>query len=152
MIHQSWLTKKIKPFISNESAVIDLPMKLLVSLIIGTISLTVILSFLFQPVLFEKEVIVSVNPTVAVVNETSDETLFTVTVSDENAHYISNAQVIFHGDHFIQSNMTDKKGQTTIRVNTTTSSRQYETFADVKVKASGYHPFFGKDLVKIVYQ
>lgn len=147
-----WLKTYVKKLLSNELAMIDLPMRMLVSLTIGLISITVILSFLFQPALFDQEVIVTIHPSVAIVNETNPETFFTVTVSDEQAHRIPHAQVVLHGDSFVQSNMTDNKGQTTIEVNITIPAHQYETFADVRVKASGYQTFFEQDLIKIVYQ
>ena len=146
------LKKQLLPFFTDDCAVIDLPLRMLVSLVIGLISLTVILSFVFQPSLFEQELIVSIHPSIAVINQTNPETHFLITVSDEQAHLISQAQVIVHADTFIKYNMTDNNGETTIKVNTTTQTDQYETFADVKVKASGYQSFFGKDLIKIIYQ
>lgn len=139
-------------FKTNTDAVIDLPLRLVVSLIIGMISLAAILSFILQPGFIDPELNVTLSNSIIVTNESNVAHPIQVTVLNEIQHPIKQAQVIFKSNYFIDSNQTDENGKTILIVNTTDMQTTYETYVDVMVKASGYQPYERQNLIKIIYQ
>jgi len=139
-------------FIKNENAVLGLPMRLTVSIIIGTVALIAILSFILNPCLFPGKMIVSVDSMVneIPVDDASATFDFTVSVSEVDGHPIGNANVIIKGLGGIGSGSTDENGETTIQITVELEEGQYEGYLDVSVKAPCHETFSQNDMIKIV--
>jgi hypothetical protein len=111
-------------FIKNEKAVLGLPMRLTVSLIIGTVALVAILSYVMNPCLFPDRMIVSVNPMVNIVS--------------------------IKGLTGIGANHTDENGKTIIQITVKLENGVNEGYLDVSVKAACHETFSQQDMIKIL--
>ena len=145
-------SKQLAAFIKNEKAVLGLPMRLTVSIIIGTVALIAILSFILNPCLFPSQMIISVD---SIVNEIpagniSADFNFTISVSEAEGHPIRNANVIIKGLGGIGSGSTDENGEVTIQITVELEEGQYEGYLDVSVKAACHETFSQNDMIKIV--
>ncbi len=145
-------SKQLTAFIKNENAVVGMPMRLTVSIVIGAVALIAILSFIVNPCLFPSKMIVSVD---SMINEipagnTSADFNIAVSVSEVDGHPIRNANVIIKGLGGIGSGYTDGNGETTIQISVGLENGQYEGYLDVSVKAPCYERFSQSDMVKIV--
>ena len=138
-------------FIKNEKAVLGLPMRLTVSLIIGTVALVAILSYVMNPCLFPDRMIVSVNPMVNIVSgNNSTDINITIYVNETNGYPIKNANVIIKGLTGIGANHTDENGKTIIRITVKLESGVNEGYLDVSVKAACHETFSQQDMIKIL--
>lgn len=138
-------------FIKNEKAVLGLPMRLTVSLIIGTVALVAILSYVMNPCLFPDRMIVSVNPMVNIVSgNNSTEINITIYVNETNGYPIKNANVIIKGLTGIDANHTDENGKTIIQITVKLESGVNEGYLDVSVKAACHETFSQQDMIKIL--
>ncbi len=138
-------------FIKNEKAVLGLPMRLTVSLIIGTVALVAILSYVMNPCLFPDRMIVSVNPMVNIVSgNNSTDVNITIYVNETNGYPIKNANVIIKGLTGIGANHTDENGKTIIQITVKLESGVNEGYLDVSVKAACHETFSQQDIIKIL--
>ena len=138
-------------FIKNEKAVLGLPMRLTVSLIIGTVALVAILSYVMNPCLFPDRMIVSVNPMVNIVSgNNSTDVNITIYVNETNGYPIKNANVIIKGLTGIDANHTDENGKTIIQITVKLESGVNEGYLDVSVKAACHETFSQQDMIKIL--
>lgn len=138
-------------FIKNEKAVLGLPMRLTVSLIIGTVALVAILSYVMNPCLFPDRMIVSVNPMANIVSgNNSTDINITIYVNETNGYPIKNANVIIKGLTGIGANHTDENGKTIIRITVKLESGVNEGYLDVSVKATCHETFSQQDMIKIL--
>ena len=138
-------------FIKNEKAVLGLPMRLTVSLIIGTVALVAILSYVMNPCLFPDRMIVSVNPMVNIVSgNNSTEINITIYVNETNGYPIKNANVIIKGLTGIGANHTDENGKTIIQITAKLENGVNEGYLDVSVKAACHETFSQQDMIKIL--
>jgi len=138
-------------FIKNEKAVLGLPMRLTVSLIIGTVALVAILSYVMNPCLFPDRMIVSVNPMANIVSgNNSTDINITIYVNETNGYPIKNANVIIKGLTGIGANHTDENGKTIIRITVKLESGVNEGYLDVSVKAACHETFSQQDMIKIL--
>lgn len=138
-------------FIKNEKAVLGLPMRLTVSLIIGTVALVAILSYVMNPCLFPDRMIVSVNPMVNIVSgNNSTDINITIYVNETNGYPIKNANVIIKGLTGIGANHTDENGKTIIQITVKLESGVNEGYLDVSVKAACHETFSQQDMIKIL--
>ena len=145
-------SKRMTAFIKNENAVLGLPMRLTVSIIIGTVALIAILSFIVNPCLFPGKMMISVD---SMVNEIpagniSADFNISVSVCEVDGHPIRNANVIIKGLGGIGSGYTDVNGETTIQISVGLEEGRYEGYLDVSVKAACYETFSQNDMIKIV--
>jgi len=145
-------SKQLATFIKNEKAVLGLPMRLTVSIIIGTVALIAILSFILNPCLFPSRMIISVD---SIVNEIpagniSADFNFTISVCEADGHPIRNDNVIIKGLGGIGSGSTDENGEVTIQITVELEEGQYEGYLDVSVKAVCHETFSQSDMIKIV--
>jgi undecaprenyl pyrophosphate phosphatase UppP len=125
--------KKPKKLIQNKSAVVDLPMRLVIAIIIGTVSLTTILAYITQPCILPSNMIVSVEPLVILTNESNNKTLINLYIRDENNIPIKDAIII----SIININLSMPQG-----IN--------EGYLDVLVKANCYEKINNERMIKIV--
>lgn len=138
-------------FIKNEKAVLGLPMRLTVSLIIGTVALVAILSYVMNPCLFPDRMIVSVNPMVNIVSgNNSTEINITIYVNETNGYPIKDANVIIKGLTGIGANHTDENGKTIIQITVKLENGVNEGYLDVSVKAACHETFSQQDMIKIL--
>lgn len=147
------MMKKLRfvSFSKNEHAVIGLPMRLTVSLVIGGIALIAILSFVLNPCLFPQKMIVSIKPMVNMI--TGDDLTnikLTVYVNDSNGKPVKDALVKISGHNSYGYNLTDKDGKAI--VNTTINMKNIinEAYLDAYVKANCYETFSQEDMIKII--
>jgi len=138
-------------FTKNEKAVLGLPMRLTVSLIIGTVALVAILSYVMNPCLFPDRMIVSVNPMVNIVSgNNSTDVNITIYVNETNGYPIKNANVIIKGLTGIGANHTDENGKTIIQITVKLENGVNEGYLDVSVKAACHETFSQQDMIKIL--
>lgn len=138
-------------FIKNEKAVLGLPMRLTVSLIIGTVALVAILSYVMNPCLFPDRMIVSVNPMVNIVSgNNSTDVNITIYVNETNGYPIKNANVIIKGLTGIGANHTDENGKTIIQITVKLENGVNEGYLDASVKAACHETFSQQDMIKIL--
>jgi len=138
-------------FVKNEKAVIGLPMKLTVSLIIGAVALVTILSFIMNPCLFPNKMIISIKPMVNIVSGSGPTDVnITVFVNETDGHPIFNANVIINGAGGIGSGVTDKNGKTFIHITVKLENGVNEDYLDVSVKAACRETFSQQEMIKIV--
>jgi hypothetical protein len=145
-------SQNIKHFYSNESAVLGLPLRLTVSIVIGILALSFILAFILNPCLFPKTMIVSIDPLMyeLPVGHTSSTCNFTVVVTETDGTPINHAEVIIKGLGGIGSEYTQQNGSSTIQLTVELKNGQYEGYLEVLVKAPCYTSFSQDDMIKIV--
>jgi hypothetical protein len=145
------IEKKKRYFLKNIYAVLGLPLRLTVSLIIGTIVLFAILSYILNPCLFPHQMIVSITPQVTFVNGTDPENVsFIVFVNDSNGHPLTNASVIIKGLGGAGSGFSDKTGRSIITLQVQLQQGLYEGYLDISVKAPCHVPFDCQAIAKVV--
>lgn len=144
---------KIQGFIKNKKAVIELPMRLTVSIVIGTIALIAIFSYMLNPCLFPDKMMVSTNPLVYTVSGTDPADLdIVVNVTDTQGNPIQGAVVLIKGLKGIDTNTTSNTGSTNITITVTLEEEANEGYLGVNVKAACHETFDQQDLIKIVRQ
>ena len=145
------IKRKSTSFIKNENAVLGLPMRLTVSIIIGTIALAAILSYILNPCIFPGRMVVSINPMVSTVSaDAPTEINLTIYATETDGHPIKDAIVIIKGLNGAGSNNTNENGKTTIQITVELGEGQYEGYLDVSVKAPCHESFSQQDMIKIV--
>jgi len=143
--------KKRVYFIVNEHAVLGLPMRLTVSLVIGTVALIAILSYITNPCLFPERMIVSLTPIVTTLPGSEPENVtFTVYVNETDGHPLSGASVIIKGLGGAGSGFSDDNGKVRIQIQVQLESGVYEGYLDISVKAACHESFEHQDMIKIV--
>lgn len=137
--------------IENEDAVLGLPMRVTVSLVIGAVALVAILSCILNPCLFPQKMIVSVTP--MVVNLTGDEPenlSFMVNVTDMNGHPLPDASVIIHGLGGAGPGFSDDQGLAIVSLQVHLQSGMHEGYLGISVSAPCHESVVYPELIKIV--
>ena len=151
-MNRSWCFRNRKfcsSFIPNDYAVIGLPMRLTVSLIIGMVALAAILVYILNPCLFPGKIIVSVAPMVC--NITLNPSCnFTVTVTDTSGSPISGATALVDGLGDAGMNTTDVYGHAVLQLTVHLEPGQHEGYLDVLVKAVCHETFSQNDMIKVI--
>ena len=138
-------------FIRNDHAVLGLPLRVTVSLIIGMIALGVILSYILNPCLFPERLIVTVTPMITTISENEiANTSFLVHVNDSKGHPISGAKVIIKGLGGGCCSLTDNKGRATVVLQVHLDPGIHEGYLGVTVDAPCHQSFEQNDLIKII--
>ena len=140
-------------FVRNNNATIDLPMKLIVSLIIGSLALIAIIGTLHQFPFPPSTLYVTVSPQMGSINETNNISVFTITILDSSSHKpIQNGLVILKETNMIAYNQTNEEGFCIIPVSLQMPIGINEMYLDVQVKAMGYDLFYNEDMIRIIKQ
>jgi hypothetical protein len=144
--------KKLKKLIINNYAVIGLPLRLTVSIVIGTIALSFILFYILNPCIFPGKMIVSVNPLINKLPSGFDEYNFeiSVQVKDREGYPVKNANVLVKGLGDICSNTTNNKGIATIEIKPSLQKGVTEGYLDIIVKAQCLETFLQNKMIKVV--
>lgn len=138
-------------FIKDEEAVIGLPMRLTVSIVIGSIVLLSILSLMFNPCLFPKPLLVSISPQLTTIQGLEPENIsFLVFVNDTEGIPISGAVVIIKGLGGAGMGFSDDRGSAVISLQVQLVQGTVEGYLDVSVKAPCHVSFEGLDFLKVV--
>ena len=145
--------ENILRFKQDKHGVVGLPMRLTVSIVIGTVALFTIISFIMNPCLFPSKMMVSVYP---LTNTISGDDPFplnppiTVYVNTSDGHPIAGATVLIKGLNGAGSGSTDENGKSVILITVTLESGLHEGYLDVSVKALCHESFSQDDMIKIV--
>jgi hypothetical protein len=143
--------KQVISFIQNEHAVLGLPLRLTVSLIIGTVALLAILSYILNPCLFPDKLIVSVSPMITTISgDEPTNATFKIYVNDAKGHPVSGARVIIKGLGSACSGFTDKKGKINLLLQVHLDPGIHEGYLSLSVNAVCHEPFEELDIIKIV--
>jgi len=135
----------------DDNAIVGLPMRLTVSLIIGSLALIAILSFILNPCLFPGGMIVSVDPMVMTVSGDEPENVtFMVHVTTMDGHPLSGASVLIKGLGGAQAGFTDANGTVLLQLRIVLVAGTQEGYLDVSAKAGCRDPFDHHDMIKIV--
>lgn len=138
------------PSITQTEAVIDLPMYLVVTIIIGIIALGSVLSIMVLPSFYTSNPIVTVDPLIASVNNSTDTITYYVQVNTQDHQPIGDAHVIIKHLSTINANTTNSSGQTSITIQPKIPRGLHETYLDVTVKASGYPTITNTKMLKVI--
>ena len=145
--------KHLKRFIKDNKAVLGLPMRLTVSLIIGTVALAAILTYILNPCLFPSQMTVSASPMInTITGNQPTELNITVFVKNPEGKPIKDASVIIKGLDGIGSNFTDINGETEVKITVILADSANEGYLDVNVKAACHQTYIQEDLIKIIKQ
>jgi len=145
------IRKKRIYFIVNDHAVLGLPMRLTVSLVIGTVALIAILSYILNPCLFPQRMIVSVSPIMTTLQGSEPENVsFIVFVNDTTGHPLSGAVVIIKGLGGAGSGFSNKTGKAVIQIQVQLKDGIYEGYLDISVKAPCHMPVEHQEMIKVV--
>jgi len=127
-------------------------MRLTVSLIIGTVALAAILSYVLSPCLFPNKMVISIDPMVNTIpsDENSSEFNITFYVNETDGRPIKDATVIIKGLTGIGANLTNENGKTTIQITVRLENGVNEGYLDVSVKAPCHETFSQHDMIKII--
>ena len=146
------LIGSLKKFVKNERAVLGLPLRLTVTLIIGVAALSFILLYILNPCLFPSKLVVSIDPMLNIIPSGSDQEDFdiVVLVKDYDGYPISGANVIIDGLGGAGANTTDVHGQSIISITAKLESGVNEGYLDIKVEAPCHEKFSENRMIKVV--
>jgi hypothetical protein len=145
-------TQHIHPrFPYDTNATVDMPMRLVITVIIGTITLISIFGFLSQSLVIPSYLQVSIEPMFYQWNESVNTTEFTITVKDSSDHQpVDQALVVLKGPFNIQYNYTNHSGICNIQVESMKLPGIHEWFLDVTVKAARYECYKQEQMIRIL--
>ncbi len=136
-------------FCIDERAVIGLPMRVTVSLIIGSVALAAILSYILNPCLFPSRMVVSVTPLVHTITEEATINT-TISVTDSDGHPVNEATIRIKGLGGVGTNITNVSGKAVVSLTVSLEEGQYEGYLDITVKAACHESFVQEDMIKII--
>jgi len=126
-------------------------MRLTVSLVIGTVALVAILSYIMNPCLFPQRMIVSVTPMVTTISGEGPQNLtFRVNITDISGHPLHGASVIIRGLGGASSGFSDKNGLVIVQLQVQLKTGMYEGYLGVSVSAVCHETYEQEDLIKII--
>lgn len=135
-------------FKNDKRGVEDLPMRMVVTLIVGAAALAVIVVAVSKPCIFPKTLMVE--PTTNVVTEGTHVPIH-ITVKDDRGRPIKGATVTVSGLGTGASNATDTNGKTTLYLDLDLPEYRNEGYLDIEVFAPGcYEKFYQEDAIKVV--
>jgi flagellar basal body-associated protein FliL len=134
----------------NNTAVIDVPLYLLITIIIGLIALGSIFSMMILPTFFTPKPIVTATPLITTINQSNETIHYHFYIHSEDHQPITNAHIIIKNTDTIATNTTNKSGQTTITVQPTIPRGLHETYFDVIVKPPTNQRVTKNHLLKVI--
>ncbi len=128
---------------------VDLPMKLIVSLIIGAAALGIIAAVMFRPCLFPRSMYVEVVGD-TVLREGTDVPV-TLQVLDDESVPVEGATVTVTGLGAGDAGLSDRQGRVTLYLNVELGAHRREGYLDVEATAPGcYRRFHQDDMIKVI--
>jgi hypothetical protein len=138
-------------FIKNDEAVLGLPMRLTVSLVIGTVALIAILSYIMNPCLFPQKMIVTVTPMVVILSGNEPENItFIVNITDSNGYPLRDASVIIKGLGGAGSGFSDDNGVALVQLQVQMETGRHEGYLDISVSAPCHEVAELQEMIKII--
>jgi len=137
---------------TNNYAVIGLPLRLTVSLIIGLAALSFMLLFILNPCLFPGKMIVSIEPIVNIIPSGFDEYEFSIDIkiADRDGYSIKDASVLIKGLGDAVSNTTNSNGKVVLKIKPRLENGVNEGYLDIVVKAGCMEKFSEEKMIKII--
>lgn len=143
--------KRYVRFIRNQDAVLGLPLRITVSIIIGAVALGAILSYILNPCLFPERVVVSVSPMMITISgDQAVNATFLVHVNDTKNHPVRDARVILKGLGGAGYGYTDNQGKITLVVQVHLDPGIHEGYLSLSVSAPCHESIEQFDFIKIV--
>jgi len=144
--------QKRKLLTINKSAIMGLPLRLTVCLVIGSAALIVILSFILNPCLIPKKMTVDVNPMINIIPLGLDEKDFEITIRvyDKDGYNIKDANIIIKGLGDVGSNKTNYLGLAKINIKPHLNPGINEGYLDILVKAPCAETYSQNKLIKVL--
>lgn len=143
--------KNLHLFVQDDRAVIGMPMRLTVSIIIGVAAMIMIVGYILNPCLFPGKMVVSVDPLVNIITSGDSEDFdISVYVTDRDGRPITGALVIIKGLGDVGSDKTNTEGNVDITVTSTLQDGQNEGYLDISVKYSCFETFSQTSMIKVV--
>ena len=137
-------------FLMGNDSVVDLPMYLVVTLIIGSVALASILSMIFLPSFTIETPLVFVEPLLTSINTSNGTIQYHVRVTTPTHQPLSNAHVIIKNQQSIATNSTNASGETIVTIQATIPPGLQETYFDVIVKSPRYQTFTNINMLKVI--
>jgi len=145
------ISNNLRLFIKNDRAVLGLPMRLTVSIIIGTAAIIAILAFILNPCLFPGKMAVSIDPMVNIIDSGDSKDFdIDIVVRDVDGRPVVDALVIIKGLGDVGSDKSNANGQVTVPITATLQSGQNEGYLDITVKCSCFETFSQSNMIKVV--
>ena len=146
------MKEKYEGLTKNNYAVIGLPLRLTVSIVIGIIALSFILFYILNPCIFPAKMIVSIDPLINKIPLGFDEYEFeiNITVKDRQGYPVKEANVLVKGLGDVFSNLTNENGITKIHIKPELQKGVYEGYLDIVVKAQCLETFSQNKIIKVV--
>lgn len=137
---------------TNNYAVIGLPLRLTVSLIIGVAALSFILLFILNPCLFPEKMIINIEPMVNIIPAGLDEFEFSIDVkiAGRDGYAIKDASVLIKGLGDAVSDTTDSNGKVILKIKPRLEKGVHEGYLDIVVKAGCMEKFSEEKMIKII--
>lgn len=138
----------------NDYAVLGLPMRITVGLILGMVVMGFVVAYILNPCLFPNKMIVTIDklaePITGNVGDAVDFDLtFNVNVKDKDGYPVEKANVVIKGLGGIADDLTDKNGNVPINIKGTIEAGIYEGYLDVNIKAPCFETFSQNDMIKL---
>ena len=138
-------------FLADEEAVIGLPLRIVVSLVIGMTALASIVSLITSVGVFSQPLVVSVSPMLGTVSGNGSQNVsFAVVVMDRAGHRIDAATVILSGLGGAGIGRTNASGSTWVQLPVSLQEGVWEGYLDVSVSAVAHPRYWQEAMVKIV--
>ncbi len=143
---------KVKELSGNNYAVLGLPLKMTVSIVIGAAALSFILMFILNPCLFPSKMIVDIEPMLNIIPSGHDEYefLINIKVTDQQGYAIKGANVLIKGLGDANSDITNSSGEVSLIIKPELERGVNEGYLDIMVKAGCKEKFSEDHMIKII--
>jgi len=141
----------VKQLRIDEQAVIDLPMRLLISIVLGCIVITTALGFIDTIDLIPSEMMVNINPIIYTINSSREIVNISIHVSSRNGKPIEDALVVVRGLGGLSYNRTNEEGLANLSIQVELPEGVYEGYLDVSIEAEGFSKYIQRNLIKIIH-
>ena len=134
----------------DNRGVLELPLRMVVTLVIGSAALIIILSFILQPCLFPKSLQVSWHPSII---ESDVEKEIIISVYDPKGKPVSGATVMISGLGTVGVNKTNGEGEASISIRASLPEYRSEGYLNLRVKVNRcYEDFYQENAIKVVWK
>lgn len=141
---------RLGDFLRSEEAVIGLPLRLVVCVVIGMISLGSILGFMTSRDLFPDSLVVSVVPMLTMVGNGTQNVSFLVTVQNPQGGGVESATVIVSGLGGAGMGRTNGSGKALVSLAVVLEPGLFEGYLGVRVDAVSHARYLSGSMLKVV--
>ncbi len=149
------ISKKIsspRNLLKNHYAVLSLPLRLIVSIVIGAAVLSSILLFILNPCIFPEKMIVKIDPMINIIPPGFDEYEFNIKVEivDRKGYPVKDANVLIKGLGDAVSSKTNSDGKVDLKIKPRLGKGVHEDYLDIVVKAGCMQKVSQEKMIKII--